>query len=142
MKKYILNDNKKNNRKKKKIKKRDLDVIRLEKKVKYVKKTHLKSHPSIYKTLHKLISSPPPHTTSKVLSSSKKQHHTHHDNPLQEEPQEERTRERRTRPYREAQEASWRSRKRRRHAPPPYPLRQVPSWLLRQGGYEVFPQTP
>ena len=38
MKKYILNDNKKNNRKKKKIKKRDLDVIRLEKKVKYVKK--------------------------------------------------------------------------------------------------------
>lgn len=56
---------------------------------------------------------------------------TQNDYTLQEEQEEERSRERRSWSDWKAQEAPWRSRKCRRHAPPQDPLRQIPSWLLR-----------
>merc|ERR1711992_309906 len=59
----------------------------------------------------------------------------------QEEDQEAaRARVPRPRPYREAPQAFWRSRQRRRTAPPPHQLRQVPSRLLRKGGNEELPR--
>merc|ERR1712045_869552 len=48
----------------------------------------------------------------------------------------------RSRPHRKAPQALWRPRQRRRAAPPPHQLRQVPSRLLRKGGHEELPRAP
>ena len=67
-----------------------------------------------------------------IFKISLKSHQGHVDE--QEEDEEAaRARVPRARPHREAPQALWRPRQRRRTAPPPHQLRQVPPGILRKG---------
>ncbi|KAL0357885.1 UNVERIFIED_CONTAM: 60S ribosomal protein L27a-2 [Sesamum calycinum] len=92
-------------------------------------------------------SSSSPHFTTPFTPTPPSHAHTEHavsshDHPLQEEQEEARPCQRRARPHRETPQAPRRPWERRWHAPPPHPVRQVPPWILREGGHAVLHKAP